>query len=200
MSASFLRILSQRRQAGALTTDPPRREEIEDIVRAAAGPGDPERALTWRLIGTGRDSTPELAAVLSGLKEVPELKESAARLKGKQMRRVAAFRGSLGFASRGGLALALIFTPSKDSDLPKRFQRGEALGARSLLEVAFFASGWATQWSPRQSPDEDLLAKFYGLAEGEEVLGWLFVGRADPSCAEEHSAQLPLPPAPLELR
>lgn len=200
MSIHFLRILAQRRRASAITTEAPAREELEKIVAAAAGPQDTEEPLTWRLVGTYRSEAAELAAALSGMKNTPDPSESTPRLKGKHMRRVAAFRGSLAFASNGGMALALIFQPQPDFDQPKRVQRGQAFAARTLLEAAFFASGWGTQWSPRKSPDEELIADFYGLSEDEEVLGWLFVGRPDHEHLDRHTATLPPAPVPLELR
>lgn len=152
---------------------------------------------TWRLVGTTRSQAPELAAALSGLKTIPAAGQNTPRLKGKKMRRLAALRGSLAFTSRGGAAFALIFCPTPDSGLPKRIQRGEALGARHLLEAAFFGAGWATQWSPRQSPDPEQLAAFYDLQTGEEVLGWLFVGRP---LADDAAATSTFPPRPIPLR
>lgn len=200
MPTDFLRILAQRRSGPALTAEAPTRQELQRIVAAAAGPRVKGRPLTWRLVGTTRDQATDLAAALSGLKAIPDLKQPQARLKGKNMRRLAAFRGSLAFASNGGLALALVFEPRRTSTAPKRIQRGEALAARSLLEAAFYASGWATQWSPRQSPDREFLGEFYGLAEHEEILGWLFVGRPDPQAAAEYAATLPSRSAPLTFR
>lgn len=191
MSLQFLRVLAQRRPAQAITAEAPERAELERIVSAAVGPAVPGTRPAWRLIGTRREDAPQLAAALSGFKNLPDLKETTPRLKGKQMRRVAAFRGSLAFASNGGLALALIFRPRRGSGLPRRLQRGEALGARVVLEAAFYASGWATQWSPRKSPDAELLARFYRLKSEEEVLGWLFVGRPAPEFAGDHAATLP---------
>lgn len=200
MSSHFLRVLAQRRYARALTAEAPERAELRKIVAAAAGPQDSDEPLTWRLIGTHRSEAPELALALSGLKHMPDLKDTTPRLKGKQMRRVAAFRGSLAFASRGGLALAVIFHPQSASGEPKRVQRGDAFAARALLQTAFFASGWATQWAPRKSPDEEVLAEFYGLDADEEVLGWLFVGRPDPSVGADDSATLPPAEPPLQMR
>lgn len=200
MSTHFLRILSQRRPAPALTAEAPADEELKKIICAAAGPRDKGHPLSWRLVGTTREQSTELAAALSGLKTIPDLKQPTARLKGKNMRRLAAFRGSLAFASNGGLALALVFHPKHGSDLPKRVQRGEALGARALLEAAFYASGWATQWSPRQSPDREFLGEFYGLGADEEILGWLFVGRPDVQASGDHAATLPTRAAPLTFR
>ncbi|MDO5617529.1 hypothetical protein [Kocuria sp.] len=199
MSTQFLRILAQRRQASVLSAEAPARVELEDIIAAAVGHVGPESPLTWRLVGTTRAQAPDLAAALSGLKNIPDFTENTARLKGKNMRRLAAFRGSLAFASNGGLALALVFQPQQDSELPKRIQRGEALGARHLLEAAFYATGWATQWSPRQSPDPEFLGEFYGLAPREEVLGWLFVGRPERSQSQT-TATLPGGPLPLTFR
>lgn len=178
MSTHFLRILAQRRQVSALTAEAPTRPELDRIVEAVMGHHESGKPLPWRLVGTKRSEAPELAAALSGLKNIPD-PTSTARIKGKHMRRLAAFRGSLAFASRGGLALAVIFSPDSSPELPKKIQRAEALASRHLLEAAFFATGWATQWAPRRSADPAHLGKFYDLSDNEEILGWLFIGRPE---------------------
>lgn len=198
MVAPFLRILSQRRRALTLLPEAPTRAELEQIVRAAAGRPAPDDTAPWRLIATTRTHAPQLAAALSGLRSLPDVGDGSAPLKGKQLRRLAAFRGSLAFAMRGGMALALVFRPAEDAQLSRKRQRMEALAAHTVLEAALCGVGWGVQWAPRESPDQEVLHDFYGLQEREEILGWLFVGRV-PAAEAREAAAGPKPQTPLEF-
>ncbi|WP_144791493.1 nitroreductase family protein [Kocuria palustris] len=201
MAAPFLRILSQRRRAQSLVPEAPTRAEIEQIVRAAAGRPSEDEPAPWRVIATTREQAPQLAAALSGLRSLPEIGDGSAPLKGKQLRRLAAFRGSLAFAMRGGLALALVFEPVRGSELSRKRQRMEAHAMHTVLEAALCGAGWGVQWSPRESPDAEVLNDFYGLDEKEEVLGWLFVGRVPLEEARAVSGSSARPgPSVLEFR
>ncbi|MEW1977858.1 nitroreductase family protein [Kocuria palustris] len=188
MAAPFLRILSQRRRAATLLPEAPTRAELEQIVRAAAGRPAPDDTAPWRLIATTRAQAPQLAAALSGLRSLPDIGDGSAPLKGKQLRRLAAFRGSLAFAMRGGMALALVFHPAEDAQLPRKRQRFEAHAVHTVLEAALCGAGWGVQWAPRDSPDQEVLHDFYGLEEREEILGWLFIGRVPADEAREASS------------
>jgi hypothetical protein len=193
MSRTFLRILAQRRPAAALTPDAPPREELDAVLRAAAGTAAADPGLTWRVAVTTRRSAPELAAALAGLARVPDMTGPVPRLKGKQLRRLAAFRGALKWASTGGAACALISSPDTALDASPKEQRAEAHGARPLLEAAFWAAGWGTVWARRDGASDGAVREFYGLAEEERILGWLFVGRPSRSTAAEHAATRPTP-------
>lgn len=201
MPAPFLRVLAQRRTSTTLIAQAPARTELEEIVRAALGRPAAQTLSPWRLVTTPRSQAPLLAAALCGLRALPDIGDGSAPLRGKQLRRLAAFRGSLSFASKGGMAMALVFSPAVDSEASRKRQRMEAYAVRPLLEAALCANGWAVQWSPRESPDEEVLTEFYGLDEREEILGWLFIGRPDPEELRDASAG----PAPeiasrLEIR
>ncbi|MGQ1798002.1 hypothetical protein ACT4S5_12825 [Kocuria oceani] len=193
MSRAFLRILAQRRPAPALTPDAPPREELEAVLRAAAGPAAADPGLSWRVAVTTRRSAPELAAAAAGMRRVPTMSTPFPRLKGKQLRRLATFRGSLQWASTGGLGCAVVFSPDDAIGAPRKEQLAAAHGARPLLEAAFWGAGWATTWAPRDGADEDALRAFYGLGSDEKVLGWLFVGRPPRGAAAAHAATLPAP-------
>lgn len=193
MSRTFLRILAQRRPAAALTPDAPPREELEAVLRAAAGTAAAEPGISWRVAVTTRRSAPELAAALAGLTRVPNMTAPFTRLKGKQLRRLAAFRGALKWAGTGGLGCAVIFSPDDALGSSRKEQLTAAHGARPLLEAAFWAAGWGTVWAHRDGVGEKAVRLFYGLADGEKVLGWLFVGRPPRSAAAEHTATRPAP-------
>ena len=142
---------------------------------------------------TTRRSAPELAAALAGLTKVPDMSAPFPRLKSKQLRRLAAFRGALKWASTGGLGCALVFSPDDALGVPRKEQLSAAHGARPLLEAAFWAAGWGTVWDHRDGADEDAVRAFYGLTEEERLLGWLFVGRPPRGAAAEHTATRPTP-------
>ncbi|MFI7482836.1 nitroreductase family protein [Kocuria sp. M1R5S2] len=193
MSRTFLRVLAQRRPATALTPDAPPREELETVLRAAAGTAADRPGLSWRVAVTTRRSAPELAAALAGMTRVPNMAAPFPRLKGKQLRRLAAFRGALKWASTGGLGCAVIFSPDDALGSSRKEQLAAAHGARPLLEAAFWAAGWATAWAARDGAGEDAVRAFYGLAEDEKILGWLFVGRPPRAAAADHAATRPTP-------
>ena len=193
MSRTFLRVLAQRRPAPGLTPEAPPREELEAVLRAAAGTAAADPGLSWRVAVTTRRSAPELAAALAGLTRVPNMSAPFPRLKGKQLRRLAAFRGALKWASTGGLGCALVFSPDGTLGVPRKEQLNAAHGARPLLEAAFWAAGWGTVWAHRDGEGEDAVRAFYGLTEEEKLLGWLFVGRPPRAVAAEHTATRPTP-------
>ncbi|PLC13307.1 hypothetical protein AUQ48_15170 [Kocuria flava] len=200
MSRTFLRILGQRRQAPALTPDAPPRAELEEVLRAVAGTARGGPGPGWRVVVTTRRSAPELAAAMAGLTRVPEMHRPLPRLKGKQLRRLAAFRGTLAWASTGGLCCAVVFSPVESADVPVREQKAAAHGIRPLLEAAFWAAGWGTRWAARDGADQEPVRAFYDLAEHEQVLGWLFVGRPPRAAAAEFTATLPPADPPVSYR
>lgn len=191
MSATLLRVLAQRRPASLLTQEAPTREELESVLRAVAGACYDDRPTGWRVTVTTRQSASDLAAAMAGMASVPNMTGPIPRLKGKKLRRLAAYRGSLQWACTGGVGLAIIFRCDPESEIPKRNQRAEVHARRGLLEAAFYARGWATVWSQREAHDPDRIRQFYGLSEHEDVLGWLFVGRPSPNSVPAHSANLP---------
>lgn len=198
MSTTLLRVLAQRRPASLLTQESPRPEDLEAVLRAAAGAKYDDRPTGWRVAVTNRRSASLLAAAMAGLTSVPNLTGPVPRLKGKKIRVLAAYRGSLQWASRGGVALAIVFRHHPERPESKRQQRGDVFAARGILEAAFYAQGWATVWSHREPYDRDVLRQFYGLDEHEEILGWLFVGRAASNSIPARAINLP--PRELEIR
>ncbi|KIC70245.1 hypothetical protein QWJ06_03825 [Kocuria rhizophila] len=197
MSTTLLRVLAQRRPASLLTQESPRPEDLEAVLRAAAGAKYDDRPTGWRVAVTNRRSASLLAAAMAGLTSVPNLTGPVPRLKGKKIRVLAAYRGSLQWASRGGVALALIFRHHPELPESKKDQRGQVHAARGVLEAAFYAQGWATMWSQREPFDRELIRDFYSLDEHEEVLGWLFVGRAASDSVPARAINLP--PRELEI-
>ena len=197
MSATLLRVLAQRRPANALTQEAPRRPEVESVLRAVAGARFDDSLTPWRVAVTTRQSASELAAAMAGLTSVPAMDGPIPRLKGKKIRRLAAYRGSLQWASTGGVGLAIIFRFDPESETPKKAQRFDAYSVRGLLEAAFYTQGWATVWSRRDPSDDQMLRDFYRLAENEEILGWLFVGRPAHNSAPDRAINLP--PRDLEI-
>ncbi|MCT1916410.1 nitroreductase family protein [Kocuria rhizophila] len=197
MSTTLLRVLAQRRPASLLTQESPRPEDLEAVLRAAAGAKYDDRPTGWRVAVTNRRSASLLAAAMAGLTSVPNLTGPVPRLKGKKIRVLAAYRGSLQWASRGGVALALIFRHHPELPESKKDQRGQVHAARGVLEAAFYAQGWATMWSQREPFDRELVRDFYSLDEHEEVLGWLFVGRAASDSVPARAINLP--PRELEI-
>ena len=192
-----MRVLAQRRPASLLTQESPRPEDLEAVLRAAAGAKYDDRPTGWRVAVTNRRSASLLAAAMAGLTSVPNLTGPVPRLKGKKIRVLAAYRGSLQWASRGGVALALIFRHHPELPESKKDQRGQVHAARGVLEAAFYAQGWATMWSQREPFDRELIRDFYSLDEHEEVLGWLFVGRAASDSVPARAINLP--PRELEI-
>ncbi|RKQ34218.1 nitroreductase family protein [Kocuria tytonis] len=191
MSTTLLRVLAQRRPASILTQEAPRPEELESVLRAAAGAKYDDRPTGWRVVVSSSRSAPLLAAAMAGLTAVPNLTGPVPRLKGKKIRVLAAYRGSLQWASQGGAAVAVIFRHHPELPESKKDQRGAVFAARGVLEAALYAQGWATVWSHREPYGPELVREFYGLDEHEEVLGWLFVGRAASNSIPARAINLP---------
>lgn len=92
MSTTLLRVLAQRRPASLLTQESPRPEDLEAVLRAAAGAKYDDRPTGWRVAVTNRRSASLLAAAMAGLTSVPNLTGPVPRLKGKKIRVLAAYQ------------------------------------------------------------------------------------------------------------
>ncbi|WHF24222.1 hypothetical protein QJS66_08485 [Kocuria rhizophila] len=199
MSTTLLRVLAQRRPASLLAQESPRPEDLEAVLRAAAGAKYDDRPTGWRVAVTDRRSASLLAAAMARLASVPNL-AAGAPVEGQRRSACSRLPGSLQWASRGGVALALIFRHHPRAPGVQEGPAGSgphtARGAGSRV----LRAGWATMWSRREVFDRELIRDFYSLDEHEEVLGWLFVGHA----ASDWQQLLParainLPPRELEI-
>lgn len=65
--------------------------------------------------------------------------------------------------------------------MPRWEQLAVAAGAGHLLELALWQAGWGVMWRTGVLADSDEVRAAHGLAETEQLMGWLYVGSIDES-------------------
>ena len=164
-SPEVLAFLARRRSASAmsLTAPGPDARQLADLLRLAARTPDHGKLAPWRFVilrGPAKDAFAEKITALADRQANP-VKAAAALRK----------------LTRPPLAVAVIsrFIPG---EIPEREQRQSASAVCLLMLLAAEAMGlganWITDW---YSYDPAALA-ILGVAEGEQVAGFLYLGTA----------------------
>ncbi|MCX4826138.1 nitroreductase [Streptomyces sp. NBC_01142] len=149
-----------RRSAPRLTEPAPGREELERLVQAAATAPDHGRLRPWRLVAVSGDERARLGDVLGEAATSPE-----------QARRAATK------PLRAPLLLSIVHSPVPDhSKIPEWEQLAATTGMVTTLSLLLHSHGWASIWRTGQAVQAPRVRKYLGVAEREQLLGWLYVG------------------------
>lgn len=127
------------------------------LVQAAATAPDHGRLRPWRLVvhrGAGRE---DLGRALAEGSENPE-RERAKPL-------------------RAPLLVSIVFEPVDSPKVPRWEQLAVVAAVVYGLSLGLHAEGWAAGWRTGTRLDAPSVRAFLGLAESEELLGWLYIGR-----------------------
>ncbi|MDN6399095.1 MAG: nitroreductase family protein [Brachybacterium sp.] len=82
---------------------------------------------------------------------------------------------------RAELLIAIVASPTEHPKVPRWEQLAVAAGAGHLLELALWQAGWGVMWRTGVLADSDEVRAAHGLAETEQLMGWLYVGSIDES-------------------
>ncbi|MDN6303727.1 MAG: nitroreductase family protein [Brachybacterium sp.] len=82
---------------------------------------------------------------------------------------------------RAELLIAIVASPTEHPKVPRWEQLAVAAGAGHLLELAVGQVGWGVMWRTGVLADCDEVRAAHGLAETEQLMGWLYVGSIDES-------------------
>ncbi|QAY73306.1 nitroreductase [Agromyces protaetiae] len=150
-----------RRSAPKVTDVSPDDAELRSLIAAAGRVADHASLEPWRLVALRGDARARLGDALveaAGL-EGPD----AEKLRGKPL--------------RAPLLVAVVArTQEGHPKVPVWEQDAMAAGVAHLLSLLLDEAGWGVMWRTGPHVRHDAVAAVHGLAPGEHLLGWLYVG------------------------
>jgi len=149
-----------RRSSTRLTEPAPGREELLELVQAAATAPDHGRIRPWRLIALeGEDR----ALLGEALREAAPDPEQARRATAKPM--------------RAPLLLSIVLCPEPHHPtVPEWEQLAAVVAMVQTLLLLLHSRGWGAIWRTGPAVEAPQVLKHLGLDEDERLLGWLYIG------------------------
>ncbi|MFD3563408.1 nitroreductase [Streptomyces sp. NPDC058686] len=162
-----LEAVLSRRSAARLTEPAPGRDDLERLVQAAATAPDHGRLRPWRLVPVSGDERARLGDALGEAAASPE-----------QARRAAAK------PLRAPLLLSIVHCPVPDHPKVSDWEQLAATTAMvTTLSLLLHSHGWGSIWRTGRAVQAPQVRKYLGLADGEQLLGWLYIGTRSASGA-----------------
>ncbi|MFK4730874.1 nitroreductase family protein [Agromyces mediolanus] len=167
----------RRRSSPKVTERAPDDAELLELLEAAGRVADHGSLRPWRVIALRGESRAGLGRALG----------AAARARGADAEKVASK------PLRAPLLIALVATTRPHFKVHAWEQEAVASGVGHVLSLLLDEAGWGVMWRSGPYTRDPAVAEFHGLAEGELLLGWLYVGgrpeearpeRRDPGVAE----------------
>jgi nitroreductase len=158
----------RRRSYPRVTPQAPGHDELLELVATAATLADHGALKPWRLIevrGSARERLGEALAESS-----PD-EERQRRLAAKPL--------------RAPLLIAIVAARRPSAKVAGWEQDAAAAGVAHLLSLLLDDAGWAVMWRTGNLIDSAAVRAFHRLADGEHLLGWLYVG-GRPADAVDH--------------
>ncbi|MFD4763222.1 nitroreductase [Streptomyces sp. NPDC058439] len=155
-----LDVVLTRRSAPRLTEPAPGRDDLERLVQAAATAPDHGRLRPWRLVALTGNERARLGDVLGEAAASPE-----------QARRAAAK------PLRAPLLLSIVHRPVPNHPkVPDWEHLAATTNMVTTLSLLLHSHGWASIWSTGAAIQTPQVRKYLGVADEEQLLGWLYVG------------------------
>lgn len=152
--------LRRRRSQSKVNDDAPRTRELLPLIEAAGSVADHSALHPWRIIalrGAARGRLGAAMAEAAGLEG-----EAAAQFARKPL--------------RAPLLLAVVVSPTPSVKVPEWEQEAVASGVAHALSLVLDEAGWGVMWRTGLQTRSEPVARLHGLAPGERLLGWLYVG------------------------
>ncbi|MEO7124340.1 MAG: nitroreductase family protein [Lacisediminihabitans sp.] len=150
----------RRRSRPKVTEDAPSDKQLLPLITAAASAADHAALRPWRLIalrGDARIRLGEAFVAASGLQL-----EDAQKLASKPL--------------RASLLLALVVRHQQSFKVAAWEQDAAAAGVAHYLSLLLDEAGWGVMWRTGGHTRTEPVRRMHGLAENEQLLGWLYVG------------------------
>lgn len=149
-----------------MLVDPaPSAAELQELVRAAASAPDHGRLRPWRIVvidDAARHGLGEAMAAAHGERDPAVDPTQLARTRNK--------------ALRAPLIVVVVATPRTHPTVPLWEQRATASCVAHGLVLAAHACGFGAMWRTGWFGDAPKVRAHIGLADGEEVTGWIYLG------------------------
>lgn len=158
---TVLEAAGRRRSHAKVTPEAPGHDELLPLVAAAGSVADHASLRPWRLIelrGDSRIALGEAMADASGLVERDDRDKLAAK------------------PLRASLLIAVVVAHKPSIKVEDWEQDATAAGVAHLLSLLLAEAGWGVMWRTGHLTRSEPVRRMHGLAENEELLGWLYVG------------------------
>ena len=162
---SLLDAVSRRRSQPKVTADAPSHAELLPLVAAASSVADHAALRPWRLIelrGAARERLGAAFVEASGLEGA-----DAAKLAAKPL--------------RASLLIAVVEAVQPSHKVADWEQEAVASGVAHTLSLLLDDAGWGVMWRTGHLTRSLPVRVMHGLADHEQLLGWLYVGGRDGS-------------------
>ncbi|MCD1571121.1 nitroreductase family protein [Agromyces mediolanus] len=172
----------RRRSSPKVTERAPDDAELLALLEAAGRVADHGSLAPWRVIALRGDARAGLGRALG----------EAAAARGADPGKVAAK------PLRAPLLVAVVATTRPHFKVHAWEQEAVASGVAHVLSLLLDEAGWGVMWRSGPYTRDTTVAEFHGLADGELLLGWLYVGgrpeeprpeRRDPEVAERFESR-----------
>lgn len=152
-----------RRSTIRMTEPAPGRAELLDLLAAVATAPDHGQLRAWRLIAISGNARVRLGEAAA---EAAPAADPAKRIAAKHL--------------RAPLMLAVVFQPRDHPTIP-RLERLAATSAMvTTLLLLLDTRGWGGVWFGGPYPDAPQVRKHLGISDGEQLLGYVYVGTPVP--------------------
>ncbi|WP_051670946.1 MULTISPECIES: nitroreductase family protein [unclassified Microbacterium] len=133
----------------------PTRDELLTLVSAAGRVADHSSLRPWRLI---------------------ELRGADREVLGAAIAEAQGDSSPSSKPLRAPLLIAVVASYRKSEKVPRWEQEAVASGVAHMLSLLLDEAGWGVIWRTGHYTRAKAVARAHGLAENEELLGWLYVG------------------------
>lgn len=155
--------IQRRRSTAAITDEAPSDTQLEALLAVAAHAPDHAGLRPWRLVTLRGTQREQLGTALSaGFGDEPG-SSAAAKTAAKPL--------------RAPLLIGIIAMPVPHPKVPEWEQVAAAVAMVTTLELVLFDEGFTAFWRSGPAIDLPEVHSVMGLAAGEQLLGWLYVGR-----------------------
>ena len=164
----------RRRSRSKVTPEAPTHEQLLDAVRSAATVADHSELRPWRLIEFRGDDR-----LIVG-RSIADACGAEGHARDKLTDK----------ALRAPLIVAVVVSPRESRKVPYWEQESVASGVAHLLSLVLDDAGWGVFWRTGVWTRSPEVAHAHGLREGEQLLGWLYVGGRDRDRDDEKPRKL----------
>lgn len=156
---TLLEIVAARTSHPSVTSEAPSHEQLLPLVAAASRMADHGALRPWRLIEVRGAARARLGEAISRARG--ESEPSAKPL-------------------RAPLLIAIVVVVKADRKVQAWEQEAAAAGVAHTLSLLLESEGWGTMWRSGDYTRSPEVHTVHGLADNEQLLGWLYVGGIDP--------------------